>query len=149
MKNENSQKDTENDCVFCKLASGEIPRTAIFEDADTVAFLSTGPINPGHTLLIPKKHFANIYELSDDVAAKLGVNLKKLSKSIKDAMKANGINIMMNNDRAAGQAVFHAHFHIIPRFSGDGLQNWEHSKSYKKGEADEITERIRAEVNKI
>ena len=111
------------DCVFCKIISGEIPCYKVYEDEDFLAFLDIYPVNMGHTLVIPKGHFENIFSLPDDVASKYFVVVKKIASVVKEVMNADGINIGMNNLSAAGQVVFHSHIHIIPRYKNDGLNH--------------------------
>lgn len=111
------------DCVFCKIIKGELSCHKIYEDNDFLAFLDMYPVNYGHTLVIPKAHYDNIFELPDDVASKYFVVVKKIAEVVKNTMNADGINIGMNNLPAAGQVVFHSHIHIIPRFNGDGLNH--------------------------
>jgi len=118
------------DCLFCKIIKGEIPSAKVYEDEHSFAFLNIRPINPGHTLLVPKKHFANLYEMPDEILANLAPVIKKLGIAVKKAVGADGINIGMNNDPAAGQLVFHAHIHIMPRFKNDGHEHW-HGTPYK------------------
>jgi len=135
------------DCVFCKIVHGDIQTSSkIYEDEGVFAFLSNGPVNPGHTLIIPKDHFDNVYEASDEALAHLGKSFKKVSTAVKKATNADGINIITNNERAAGQAVFHLHFHVIPRYFNDGFKHWEHTRDYKKGELEEYAEKIRTEL---
>lgn len=129
-------------CLFCKIINGEIPATKIHEDEYSYAFLDIKPINPGHTLLVPKKHFANLYDMPDEILAELAPTIKKLGIAIKKAVSADGINIGMNNDPAAGQLVFHAHIHIMPRFLGDGHEHW-HGKPYQDGEIDKVATQIK------
>lgn len=112
------------DCLFCKIGGGQIPSDKIYEDADFLAFLDIKPVNQGHTLVIPKTHYKDIFELPEEVLAKMSVLIKKLAPAIKDAVGAEGINIAMNNESAAGQVVFHSHIHIIPRHSTDGFKHW-------------------------
>lgn len=131
-----------NDCLFCKIIKKEIPSEKVYEDEYSYAFLDIKPINPGHTLLVPKKHFANLYEMPDEVLANLAPTIKKLAIAIKKAVGADGINIGMNNDSAAGQLVFHAHIHIMPRFKNDGHEHW-HGTPYQGGEKEEIATRIK------
>jgi histidine triad (HIT) family protein len=111
-----------------------------------LAFLSTGPIHPGHTLIIPKVHHDQIYQIPAETASALGVALTTVSNMVKKAVNADGINIHMNNEKAAGQAVFHAHVHIIPRYFGDGYKHWEPNYNYKDGEMAELAEKIRQSV---
>lgn len=131
-----------NNCIFCKIINKEIPALIIRETEDYITFLDAQPVNFGHALVVPKKHFLNIYEISPEVLEKLGEELKIISTGIKKAVSADGINIDMNNDPAAGQIVLHAHFHIIPRFDGDGFTHW-HSKSYEYPEQiNELAQKI-------
>ncbi len=110
-----------NDCLFCKIVSGEIPCNKIYEDENFLAFLDINPVNKGHILVIPKKHSKNILEIDSKTIENLIVVVKKLSKKIKKTLKADGINIIINNELEAGQIIFHTHVHIIPRFAGDNL----------------------------
>src|SRR3989344_662416 len=120
------------DCIFCKIVKGEIPSCKIYEDSDTLAFLDIAPVNPGHTLVIPKEHFENLYTLPDETLAGLILTAKKIAQAIKKGIGADGVNIGMNNEKSGGQVIFHAHLHIIPRIEGDGLKLWP-QKSYKEG----------------
>ena len=132
-----------NDCVFCKIAQGEIPADKIYEDDNFFAFLDINPVNYGHALVTPKNHYENIYSLPDEILCNIGLLVKKISIAVKQGVNANGINIIMNNDGAAGQIVPHAHFHIIPRFANDGLWHWP-GKSYpNKEEPAKIAEKIK------
>jgi histidine triad (HIT) family protein len=140
MTNESKISNGES-CVFCKIIKGEIPADKVYEDADFLAFLDITPINPGHILLIPKKHYKDLFDTPDEILAKRAPLVKKLAKALKEAVGADGINIGMNNGPAAGQVVFHTHLHIMPRFSDDGYKLW-HGKSYKENEATQ-TEKIR------
>ncbi len=128
-------------CLFCKIIKGEIPSAKVYEDEHSYAFLDIKPINLGHTLLLPKKHFANLYEIPDDALSRLAPTIKKLAIAVKKAVGADGINIGMNNDNAAGQLVFHAHIHIMPRFKNDGHQHW-HGKQYQDSEIDGVAKKI-------
>jgi len=131
-----------DDCLFCKIAKKEIPAEVVYEDDFFLAFLDLNPVNPGHTLLIPKEHYKNLYELPDQTISKMGPSVKKLAIAVKKSMSADGINIHMNNEKPAGQAIFHAHFHIIPRFQNDGYKLW-HGKPYKDNEISEVAKKIR------
>lgn len=112
------------ECIFCKIIKGEIPCEKVYENDKIFAFLDIKPVNKGHTLVVPKEHFTDLFEMTDDVLSDVFVKVKKIAKTVMDAVKADGINIGMNNKPAAGQIVFHAHLHIIPRFTGDGLKHW-------------------------
>ena len=131
-----------NDCLFCNIVKGAIPCEKIYEDERVFGFLYIHPINRGHTLLIPKKHAESIYNMPRKDFQELMGAVHVLAPHIKKAMKADGINIGMNNDRAAGQLVFHAHIHIIPRFADDGHRHW-HGTPYKEGEIKSVGETVR------
>lgn len=130
-------------CLFCKIIAGEIPCTKVYEDDTVLAFLDIHPVNIGHTLVIPKAHHTNLYETPDETLAHMMSVVKKISTAIKSALSAEGINIEMNNDPVAGQLIFHTHFHIIPRFSGDGFKHWHGARDYRDGEMTEIEEKIK------
>ena len=130
------------DCVFCKIVKGEIPAHKVYEDETTLAFLDITPVNIGHTLVIPKKHYVNIYETPEEIMMHIMRTVKKISHAVKIGLKADGINVTMNNDPAAGQVVFHAHIHIIPRHANDGFGAWQGKRSYKEGEKEVIVEKI-------
>lgn len=132
-------------CIFCKIVGGEIPSFKVYEDGDTLAFLDIKPNNPGHTLVVPKKHSENLYDIDDHSLAATIRTAQKVARAIKLAMAADGINLAMNNESAAGQVIFHPHFHIIPRFKEDGYHPWP-QKAYKEGEAENIAEKIRASL---
>ncbi len=126
--------------IFEKIVAGGIPCTKIYEDSETFAFLDINPNSVGHTLVITKHPYRNIFDLTDNAAESLIKTVKKIAPAIKKATNCDGINIIMNNEKSAGQIVFHAHIHIIPRKDGDaGLHN---HISYKNGEMAEIAKKI-------
>ena len=106
-------------CIFCKIATGEIPSTTLYEDEDFRVILDLGPATRGHALLLPKNHFANLFELDDETAQKAILVAKKMAGKMKDALGADGFNLVQNNGEAAGQTVFHFHMHLIPRYEND------------------------------
>ena len=108
-----------SDCIFCKIANGEIPSATLYEDEDFRVILDLGPASKGHALILPKAHAANIYEISDDMAAKAMILAKKMATKMTEALKCDGFNIVQNNGEPAGQTVFHFHMHLIPRYEGD------------------------------
>lgn len=135
------------DCIFCKIISGEIPSSKVYEDEDFLAILDIRPVNHGHTLLIPKKHFVNIFDTDDDIARKIYPTLIKISKGIKEGLLADGINIIQNNEKYAGQEVFHSHIHIIPRFRDDSLKFTPRNLTYKdEDEKNKIVSKIREKI---
>ncbi len=107
------------DCLFCKIAKGEIPAKKVYEDSDVVAFLDINPANPGHTLVVPKKHSETLLDTDDAVLEKAIIVVRKIAQKMKDEMNTAGLNIVQNNGKMAGQLVGHIHFHVIPRYAGD------------------------------
>lgn len=108
-------------CIFCRIANGEIPSATLYEDEDFRVILDLGPASKGHALILPKTHAANLYELSDELAGKAMILAKKMAGKMTEALKCDGFNIVQNNGEAAGQTVFHFHMHLIPRYQGDGV----------------------------
>ncbi|OGL60985.1 hypothetical protein A3H10_03335 [Candidatus Uhrbacteria bacterium RIFCSPLOWO2_12_FULL_46_10] len=134
-----------SDCIFCKIIAGEIPSEKVYEDEHVLAFLDIAPVNPGHTLVIPKTHSSDFLDTTESSLIVVVKVLPKIAKAIMWAVGADGFNIGVNNGAAAGQIVPHMHFHVIPRLSGDGYKSWGHRK-YGEGEALKIAERIRTSV---
>jgi len=133
-----------SDSIFTQIIKDKIPSSKVYEDDESIAFLDIHPVNKGHVLVVPKKQYRNIYDTPDEVLAHLMVVAKKLSCAIKEATKADGINIIMNNEPAAGQMVTdHVHLHIIPRHIGDGFREWFGVGTYNAGEMDTYAEEIR------
>ena len=111
----------DSSCIFCKIAGGEIPSATIYEDEKFRVILDLGPASKGHALILPKEHFANIYELDEETAAAAFVLAKKMAGKMTEALGCDGFNIVQNNGAVAGQTVFHFHIHLIPRYEGDGV----------------------------
>jgi histidine triad (HIT) family protein len=131
------------ECIFCKIVKGEIPSYKVYEDEKTLAFLDIHPVNPGHTLVIPKKHSFNILDIGAQDWAAVAETTRKIAKVLHDSLAADGINLNMNNREHAGQVVDHPHVHVLPRYKGDGLKHWP-SGAYKEGEAESVLKKIRA-----
>ncbi len=130
-----------SDCIFCKIIAGEIPSTVVYEDDDVFVFMDIGPIIKGHALVVSKKHYDPVTETPDDVLAKLHQIAKRVAQAQMNELKADGVNIMQNNGKAAGQEVPHIHLHVIPRFENDGHHwNW---KPKKYDDFDEMAELAR------
>ncbi|CAM2764834.1 HIT family protein [Streptococcus pluranimalium] len=109
-------------CIFCQIVSGTIPSSKVYEDDKVMAFLDITQTTNGHTLLIPKKHVRNVLEMDQETAQDLFVQLPKIARAVQKATGAAGMNIINNNEEVAGQTVFHAHIHLVPRFdSNDGI----------------------------
>lgn len=108
-----------NDCIFCKIANGEIPSTTLYVDDAFRVILDMGPATRGHALLLPKEHYADLFELDDETASKVLIRAKRIALRMKNALGADGFNLVQNNGEAAGQTVFHFHMHLIPRYKDD------------------------------
>lgn len=112
------------DCIFCKIVAGEIPSHKVYEDDSVLAFLDINPVNPGHTMVIPKEHCKDLLSTPPDIAGKLVVAAQHIAPAVMKAAGTNAFHLDINNGEGAGQAVFHAHFHIQPRSKDDGLTLW-------------------------
>lgn len=131
-----------DNCIFCKIVAGDIPSSVLYEDEDFKVIMDISPASYGHAIIVTKRHFANLFELEDDVAKKVLIVAKKLAIVLKDELGCEGINFLQNNGEAAGQSVFHIHFHLIPRYAGDNVKmTWTPGK-YEDGEALELANRI-------
>lgn len=106
-------------CIFCKIAGGEIPSRTIYEDEEFRVILDLAPATKGHALILPKNHFKNLYELSDETAAKVLPLAKKMANAMTQKLGCDGFNIVQNNNQIAGQTIFHFHVHLIPRYNDD------------------------------
>ena len=110
------------DCIFCAIVAGDIPATIVYEDEDVLAFMDIAPINPGHTLIIPKQHYRNIYDIPAEVGGKIMQTAVSLAKAIRTALNTDGLNLVQSNEAAGFQTVFHFHLHLIPRWEGDPIR---------------------------
>jgi len=116
----------DNNCIFCKLAAGEIPTNSIYEDEDFKVILDVGPATRGHALILPKDHYPNLYELSNETASKIMILAKKMATEMTEKLACDGFNLIQNNGEAAGQTIFHFHIHLIPRYNNDSVGSlWE------------------------
>lgn len=132
----------DDNCIFCKIAAGEIPSETVYEDEQFRAILDLGPASAGHTLILPKAHFKDVTEISDEYAANVLKVAAKLGKAMKKGLGCEGFNLVQNNGEAAGQTVFHFHMHIIPRYKNDTV-----NIAWKQNEADEaVIEDIKSKV---
>lgn len=136
-----------SDCVFCKIAEGEIPSRKIYEDEHVVAFLDLSQVTPGHTLVIPKKHVPNIMEYNETLAADVFSRLPKISQAVQSFQPdIKGLNVLMNNGEVASQTVFHSHIHLLPRYTKDddfGLKWADNSEKYTDNDLDRIQQDIK------
>lgn len=110
-------------CLFCKIANGEIPSNTVYEDEDVRVILDISPASKGHAIIIPKEHYANIYEIEPELLAKVVKVGQRVIKHAKDVLKCDGYNLLQNNGEVAGQTIFHFHMHLIPRYAKDDNTN--------------------------
>ncbi len=111
---------TKDDCIFCKLANGVIPTNTVYEDDAFRVILDAGPATKGHSLIIPKDHFADLFEIDENTVASAMKLAKKMAAHMKEKLHCDGFNLVQNNGECAGQTVFHFHLHLIPRYENDG-----------------------------
>ena len=130
------------DCIFCKIVKGEIPSSKVYENDKFLAFLDIMPLNKGHTLVIPKKHYETVLDIPEEGLKEMSIIIQKITKALSLAIAPDGYNVFCNNKKAAGQEVPHLHFHIAPRFTNDGHTfKWSQGR-YREGEMDIIREKI-------
>ena len=134
-------------CIFCKIANGEIPAATLYEDENFRVILDLGPASKGHALILPKSHAANIYELSDEMAAKAMILAKKMATAMTAALKCDGFNIVQNNGECAGQTVFHFHMHLIPRSQGDPVGIPWHPGELSDADKEEILLKVKEQLS--
>ncbi len=134
------------DCIFCRIIRGELPCAKVYEDERVISFLDINPINAGHTLVLPKKHYATLFEISKDDLHACAVASQTIATAIRNAVKASGLNLLQNNHRAAGQLVDHIHFHLIPRFARDNFLSLWPGKPCSQEELGKILEKIKTEL---
>lgn len=132
----------DDNCIFCKIANGEIPSKTVYEDENFRAILDLSPAAKGHTLILPKNHYKNLFELPEETAAEVFAVAKKLGTQLVDKLHSDGLNIIQNNGEVAGQTVFHFHMHLIPRYKDDGQKiTWEQGEPSQE-ELEEIRQQI-------
>lgn len=130
-------------CVFCKIVNWETPSQRVYEDDEYIAFLDINPVNFGHTLIIPRQHFANFSETPDNVLTGMVLLAKKIAPAILEAQQAPAYNVTFNVGSEAGQAVHHVHVHIIPRHTDDGHKLWKGRDRYAEGEMGATAKKIK------
>lgn len=111
----------DKDCIFCKIAAGEIPSATLYEDDDFRVILDLGPASKGHALILPKEHYRNLYDIDEETLGKVALLAKKMVTKLTDVLGCDGYNVVQNNEPCAGQTVFHFHMHLIPRYEGDNV----------------------------
>lgn len=134
---------TDPNCVFCKIVAKQIPATVVHEDADALAFMDIGQVNPGHVLVAAKAHAENIYALEDVQARSVFGAAARVARAIRAAFSPEGLSVYQANGKAAGQTVFHFHVHLVPRHDGDGMALTWPVKNPPRDELEEYARRIR------
>jgi len=133
------------DCLFCQIVAGEVPSFKVAESDNAIAILDVNPVNPGHTLIIPKKHSESMLDADDEILKEMILFTKRVAQAILDAFGYDAFNLELNNGRISGQIIPHLHWHIVPRTADDGLQHWP-GKKYPGGEAEKVAEKIKAQI---
>lgn len=137
----------DDNCIFCKLANGDIPTNSIYEDDDFKVILDASPATKGHALILPKQHYANIFEIEDETLAKAAKLAKKIMTHEKEVLGCEGYNLVQNNGEVAGQTVFHFHMHLIPRYlnaKNNDILSWSH-ETFTPEEMAEIRDSLKME----
>lgn len=137
---------TDTSCLFCKIIAGEIPCARVYEDEHILAFLDISPVAPGHTLVVPKGHYPTLLDFPASEGQALVAAMRRVARAVQSVRGAGGFNCIQNNFGPAGQMVFHTHWHIIPRFENDGLNDWPGGKYNTIEEMQQLAASIRASV---
>ncbi|RMD58792.1 HIT family protein [Candidatus Parcubacteria bacterium] len=133
------------ECIFCKIINDELPSHKVYEDDKVLAFLDILPISPGHTVIVPKKHSADLENLPNDDLCAMALAIKKIGKAMMAGLNVKGYSAFLDNKSAANQHVPHTHFHLVPRKEGDGLERWPQS-GYEEGEAEFYLKKIKNNI---
>jgi histidine triad (HIT) family protein len=132
-----------DDCIFCSIVAGDAPATIVDEDEHTIAFMDIHPWTRGHALVIPREHHKNLYEIDDQTLCQVMTAAKRLALQVRDALNADGVNLLNSAERAAWQTVFHFHVHVIPRYEDDPLELPVRPQEGDPDEIKEIAEKLR------
>ena len=133
----------EDNCIFCKIANGDIPSKMLYEDEEFKVILDLGPATKGHALILPKNHYHDLYDLPDETVGKVMLLAKKMAMHMTEKLKCDGFNLVQNNGEAAGQTVFHFHLHLIPRYEEDGQTLGWKSLELSQEEMEEIYQKLK------
>ena len=136
----------DTNCIFCKIANGEIPSKTLYEDEDFRVILDLGPASKGHALILPKNHYANLYELPEETAGEVMKLAKRMAAQMTERLGCEGFNLVQNNGELAGQTVFHFHMHLIPRYREDGQKIGWKPQEVSQEELEEIRKQITGEA---
>ena len=134
----------DDNCIFCKIANGDIPSATLYEDEEFRVILDLGPASKGHALILPKEHYPNLYELPDELAGKAILLAKKMAVKMTKALDCDGFNVVQNNGESAGQTVFHFHMHLIPRYKNDQAGFGWNVGELSEADREDILSRVRA-----
>jgi histidine triad (HIT) family protein len=134
------------DCIFCKIVRRQAPSSIIYEDEKILAFMDIRPVSEGHTLIIPKQHFVDIFDTPNDLLAAAHIKTKQIAAAVKKATRADGISVVQQNGNAAGQDIFHMHVHVIPRFEGKKMPHFNELAMASREKLDAISARIKKEL---
>ncbi len=134
------------DCIFCKILSKEINSHKVYENDSVLAFLDVLPMSPGHTIIIPKEHIADVESISESQLAEMTRAFKLIGKAMIEGLGVEGYSVFLDNKSAANQHVPHIHFHVVPRKEGDGFERWAQS-AYEEGEAEYVASNISREID--
>ena len=133
----------EQDCIFCRISKGEIPCAEVYADDQVLAFLDLNPQKPGHTLVIPRRHYADLFAVPAKEFSVIFPVIQKVGKAVLAATRAAGLNVLQNNHPVAGQSVFHVHWHLVPRHEADGLAHWPMGQYASKDQMSELADKIK------
>ncbi|MGD0071832.1 MAG: HIT family protein [Candidatus Bathyarchaeia archaeon] len=133
-------------CIFCKIVKKQAPANIIYEDETVMVFLDIRPLNIGHTLVIPKKHYVDIFDIPENQLSQVHKVAKQVSVAVKKATKADGISIIQQNGKAAAQDIFHLHVHVVPRFEGQKLPSFSALREVERGKLEVMAKKIKQEL---
>ncbi len=133
----------DDSCIFCKIVTRKAPASILYENETAMVFLDIRPLNLGHTLVIPKEHYVDIFDVPEELLSEIHVTAKRMSFAIKEATSADGISIIQQNGKAAGQDIFHLHVHVVPRYEGQRLPRFSDLREVERTKLDEMAEKIR------
>ncbi len=133
-------------CIFCKIARKEAPASMVYEDGAVMVFMDIRPVSKGHTLIIPKRHYVDIYGMPDQLLAAVHMVTKKIAVAVKKVSNADGISIVQQNGKAAGQDIFHFHVHVIPRFEGPKIPSFGELRVENRETLDKVAQMIKQEM---
>lgn len=137
------------DCIFCQIIRGQLPCAKIYEDERVISFLDINPVNPGHTLVVPKSHYRTLFEVPEEDLSACTQVAQKVARAVFKGTNAAGLNFIQNNLRPAGQLIDHVHFHLIPRYPQDNfLTSWP-GKPYQQGELEKVLKKITASCKEL